>query len=107
MPSTLCAGSLRRRAVLLSVALCVLLVTGCAAKPKPAAPALMPALAPAYPEFQYPDVPASLRDPRATAALDRGWQYLQRNDISAAQREFQTALGRDQAFYPALAAQGY
>jgi tetratricopeptide (TPR) repeat protein len=67
----------------------------------------MPALAPAHPEFQYPDVPAALRDQRATAALDRGWQYLQRNDIRAARREFQTALERDQGFYPALAAQGY
>lgn len=98
----------RRRVACLATSLCaVWLVSGCAAKPKPAAPTLMPALAPAYPEFQYPDVPASLRDPKATAALDRGWQELQRNDIAAAQREFQTALGRDQTFYPALAAQGY
>jgi tetratricopeptide (TPR) repeat protein len=52
-------------------------------------------------------VPPSLRNPQAAAALERGWQKLQRNDIVAAQRDFDTALGRDQTFYPALAAQGY
>jgi tetratricopeptide (TPR) repeat protein len=67
----------------------------------------MPALAPAYPEFQYPAVPPALRDPAATAALDRGWQYLQRDDLTAARREFALALRRDQRFYPALTAQGY
>jgi tetratricopeptide (TPR) repeat protein len=97
------------RVCCLAASLCaVWFVSGCVPKPKPAtSPTLMPALAPAYPEFHYPDVPASLRDPRATAALDRGWQSLQRNDIAAAQREFQAALGSEQTFYPAIAAQGY
>jgi len=86
--------------------LCVAaLACGCAGKQK--SQTLMPALPPAYPEFQYPTVPAALRDPRATAALDRGWQYLQRNELPAARREFASALGNTGAFYPALAAEGY
>jgi tetratricopeptide (TPR) repeat protein len=82
------------------------LACSCAGKPT-SAPVLQPALAPAYPEFDFPTVPAALHDVNATAALDRGWQYLQRNDLPAAQREFAAAVGGNQTFYPALAAQGY
>ena len=103
------AGRTERRRARLSASVCVcvaVLACGCAGKQR-SAQTLMPALAPAYPEFQYPTVPPALRDPRATAALDRGWQHLQRNDLPAARREFASALGNAGTFYPALAAEGY
>jgi tetratricopeptide (TPR) repeat protein len=47
---------------------------------------------------------------RATAAvesLDRGWRYLQNDDLSSAGREFGRALQQNRAFYPARAGEGY
>ncbi|MEO8679748.1 MAG: tetratricopeptide repeat protein [Vicinamibacterales bacterium] len=45
--------------------------------------------------------------PALVAQLDRGWQYLQMDDMRSAEREFAAALKQQAAFYPAEAALGY
>jgi tetratricopeptide (TPR) repeat protein len=42
-----------------------------------------------------------------SAQLDRGWQLLQVDDVTAAEREFSAALKRQARFYPADTALGY
>ena len=86
-------GAFVRRCRELAVCASLLLTAGCASTTAPA-PALQAALPPAYPDFQYPAVPPSLHDARATASFERGWQLLQRNDTQAAEREFSAALRR-------------
>jgi tetratricopeptide (TPR) repeat protein len=57
---------------------------------------------PVYPDFVFPAVPAAMADNKALATrVDRGWRFLQANDLAAAQREFAAALSRDAGFYPA------
>src|SRR4051794_11624052 len=75
-------------------------LASCAVK---AAPPLPPALK--YPEFVYPlAVPASA--PQA-AAVDRGWRFLQNDDLRDADREFGAALKIDPAFAAARTGVGY
>jgi tetratricopeptide (TPR) repeat protein len=60
-------------------------VSACAVK---AAPPLPPTLK--YSEFVYPaPVPAAARE---ATAIDRGWRFLQNDDLQSAQREFAGAL---------------
>jgi tetratricopeptide (TPR) repeat protein len=54
----------------------------------------------------FPTAPADT-PPALTAQLDRGWQYLQFDDVRSAEREFAAALKQQAAFYPAEAALGY
>lgn len=62
--------------------------------------------APKHPDFLFPKAPEGT--PLAlTAQLDRGWQYLQLDDVRSAEREFGAALKQQAAFYPAEAALGY
>jgi tetratricopeptide (TPR) repeat protein len=78
----------------------VVLVSGCAMK---TAPPLPPTLK--YPEFIYPSaVPAAA--PQA-AAVDRGWRFLQNDDLTNADREFAAVLNAAPDFAPARTGQGY
>jgi len=76
------------------------LLTGCATKTPPVLP---PALK--YPDFVYPIVvPAAA--PQA-AAVDRGWRFLQSDDLKSAEREFMAALKVVPDFVPARTGEGY
>ena len=90
----------RRARVALPIVVAVM-AGACAAR-MPPAPAVL-----AYPEFIYPAVPASLQGSRAASSHDRGWRYLQLGETARAGREFESALERRSAFYPAMAGQGY
>jgi tetratricopeptide (TPR) repeat protein len=78
------------------------LTSACAKKVAPSVPT-----APKYAEFVYPSVPARLQASSGTASLDRGWRYLQNDDLGSAAREFGQALKLDRGFYPARAGEGY
>ena len=80
----------------------VLMLGACAAKAPPALPTALK-----YAEFMYPAVPAELRSPADAEQVDRGWRYLQNDDLASADREFAAALKRSPALYPALAGRGY
>ncbi len=75
------------------------------------APELAPppaTITPRYQEFVFPSVPDALvRDQRAVERHDRGWRFLQANDLRSADREFSAALKRNAAFFPAEAGLGY
>jgi tetratricopeptide (TPR) repeat protein len=78
----------------------LVLVAGCAMK---TAPPLPPALK--YPEFIYPAaVPAAAAQ---AAAVDRGWRFLQSDDLRSAEREFAAALKVVPDFVPARTGEGY
>jgi tetratricopeptide (TPR) repeat protein len=63
----------------------IALVAGCATK---TAPLLPPT--PKYPDFIYPTpVPAAARE---SMAIDRGWRFLQNDDLPSAEREFAGVL---------------
>ena len=83
--------------------LLVLLGAACAQKTEP--PALPGALK--YPDFMFPAVPAAMRATREAAGIDRGWRYLQNDNLGAAEREFAATLKSDSRFYPARAGEGY
>ncbi len=72
------------------------------------APKAPPALvgAPKHPDFMFPVAPEGAA-PDQAGRLDRGWQYLQLNDLRNADREFSAALKQQATFYPADAAIGY
>ena len=80
----------------------LMVLSACAAKAPPALPTALK-----YAEFMYPAVPAELRSPADAEQVDRGWRYLQNDDLAAADREFAAALKRSPALYPALAGRGY
>ena len=76
------------------------LVTGCAVKTAPPLPSTLK-----YPEFVYPSaVPAAA--PQA-AAVDRGWRFLQNDDLANADREFAAAMKAVPDFAPARTGEGY
>src|SRR3954467_11570041 len=95
--------STRKHWQLGAVAVLLAMVAGCAAKTMP--PPLPAVLK--YGEFIYPAVPAPLQSLGVAPAIDRGWQYLQNDDLGAAQREFERALKQNRTFYPARAGEGY
>lgn len=75
----------------------------CAACAVKTAPPLPPTLK--YPEFVYPSaIPAAA--PQA-AAVDRGWRFLQNDDLPNADREFAAALKTVPDFTPARTGEGY
>jgi tetratricopeptide (TPR) repeat protein len=79
------------------------LAASCAAR----APVVPPAPAsPSHPEFLYPTVPQGTDTIQATR-IERGWRYLQSDNLRNAQREFEAALQLQPSFYPAEAALGY
>ena len=80
----------------------LLVVSACATRLPPPLPAALK-----YPEFVSPTVPPALKTSDAAVSLDRGWRFLQNDDLGSAAREFARALGRDRRFYPARAGEGY
>ena len=76
------------------------LLSGCAVK---TAPPLPPTLK--YPDFVYPGAGAAA-EPQA-AAVDRGWRFLQNDDLKSAEREFAAALKAAPDFAPARTGEGY
>ena len=90
---------MRGRAVIVSL----LLVAGCATRTAP--PALPATLR--YPEFMYPALPAAYSNPDAAAQIDRGWRYLQNDDLGNAEREFAVAVKLTPGLYPAQAGSAY
>ncbi|MFA5907338.1 MAG: tetratricopeptide repeat protein [Vicinamibacterales bacterium] len=85
----------------MALCLCGIFLASCAPKAPPAVVG-----APKHPEFMFPTAPdGSLAE--QTARLDRGWQFLQLDDLRSAEREFSSALKQQPAFHPADAALGY
>ena len=80
----------------------LLVVSACATRLPPPLPAALK-----YPEFVSPTVPPALKTSDAAVSLDRGWRFLQNDDLGSAAREFARALGQDRRFYPARAGEGY
>ncbi len=80
----------------------LVVAAGCAANPAPPLPAAL-----AYAEFLYPAVPAGLAGEAAADRVDRGWRFLQNDNLQAADREFAAAVDRAPGFYPARAGVAY
>ena len=80
----------------------VVLVTGCAAR------SVMPPtpVAPRYPDFRYPLVPQGADSIQVTR-IERGWRYLQSDNVRNAEREFQAALKLQPSFHPAATGLAY
>jgi tetratricopeptide (TPR) repeat protein len=81
----------------------MLVMAGCATRAVP--PPLPPVLK--YPEFAFPAVPPALRQLPGAERIDRGWRFLQNDDLRNAEREFAAAVDRSPALYPAHAGEGY
>ena len=86
-----------------AAALVAIAIAGCATRT--AAPPLPAVLE--YPEFAYPTVPPALRQLPGADRVDRGWRYLQNDDLRNAEREFSAAAERSPELYPARAGAGY
>jgi len=78
-----------------------LMLSACAPKVAPVVTG-----APRHPEFVFPAAPTGSAANQA-ARLDRGWQFLQGDDLRGAEREFSGALKEEPKFYPAETALGY
>ena len=96
-------SSCRRAACRLGI-LCfvVALIAACATRVPPPMPTTL-----AYPEFPYPQVPASLATSPGASRIDVGWRYLQVNDLKNADLEFGVALKLGPRLYPARTGQGF
>jgi tetratricopeptide (TPR) repeat protein len=80
----------------------VVFVSGCAARSvMPPAP-----VAPRYPDFRYPLVPQGADSIQVTR-IERGWRYLQSDNVRNAEREFQAALKLQPSFHPAATGLAY
>jgi tetratricopeptide (TPR) repeat protein len=94
-----------RRLVALAI---VATFAACARPPKPLpTPVVSFPQFPQFPEFVVPAVPPGLSASPAAGFQDRGWRFLQAGDFKSAERELETALKADPAFYPAEAAFGW
>jgi tetratricopeptide (TPR) repeat protein len=65
------------------------------------------AVTPYYPDFVFPEIPAGVSDARVINEHNRGWRFLQANDLRQAEREFVRVLRRIPDFPPAETAMGY
>ncbi|MCA1586737.1 MAG: S-layer homology domain-containing protein [Acidobacteria bacterium] len=63
--------------------------------------------APRHPEFIYPVVSNDLQSTALPLQIERGWRYLQADDLRSAEREFATALKTAPRSQSAQAALGY
>ena len=72
------------------------LLAGCATRVVPPLPVAL-----AYPDFIYPTLPQPLGTADAAAGIDRGWRFLQNDDLENADREFAAASRRAPVLYPA------
>src|SRR5262245_35217531 len=61
---------------------------------------------PRYPDFRYPTVPQGTDSIQATR-VERGWRYLQADNLRNAEREFESALKLQPSFHPAQTGLGY
>ena len=59
-----------------------------------------PAPRPRHPDFVFPALPPGADAIQATR-IERGWRFLQSDDLRGAEREFASALQRDRTFHPA------
>ena len=82
--------------------LLIFVASACATRMAPPLPATLK-----YPEFIAPTVPPALNRSVAVATLDRGWRYLQNDDLASAATEFGQAVKQDRRFYPAVAGEAY
>lgn len=85
------------------VAAVLLVALGSACAPRTAPPVVT---APKHPDFIIPAVPDGA-SPVLRAGIQRGWQYLQADDIGSAEREFAAALKASPQSASAEAALGY
>ena len=85
-----------RRRACWRVLVLVTLVAGCTTRVAPSLPAAL-----AYPEFVYPTLPQLLRTADSAGYVDRGWRYLQNDDLGNAEREFAEGSQRSPGLYPA------
>ena len=84
--------------------LCVcalVVVSACAPKAPPALTG-----APKHPDFMFPIVPPGVVAEQASR-IERGWTYLQLDDLGNAEREFAAALKQQPSFHPAEAGLAY
>src|SRR5687768_18601400 len=65
-----------------------------------------PPAAPLHPDFRYPTLPEGTDSLQATR-IERGWRYLQADNLRSAEGEFEAALQTQPSFYPAETALGY
>lgn len=86
---------------------CTVMVFALAAACAPKAVPVPVVTAPRFPEFMQPPVPAELAATPAAQNHERAWTFLQAGDLRTADRELETALRTNPAFYPAETAAGY
>jgi tetratricopeptide (TPR) repeat protein len=102
---------MRKPAAVARISLAVLaILPGLAMMSQACAPRIVTApiiTAPKFPEFLQPPVPEALARDLAAPGFDRGWRFLQADDLRDADRELAAALRLSPAFYPAEAAAGY
>lgn len=98
-------GASARQAGVAGIAAIVIAAAG-ACGPKAAVP---PAnVAPKYPAYPTPDVPAALKvTPDVRDRHSLAWRRLQAGDLRGAQRDFAALLKQQPAFYPAETGLGY
>jgi tetratricopeptide (TPR) repeat protein len=85
----------------------MLLASACASSSTTAVP--LPGVSTAaFPEFVQPAIPEHFgRYPAAVASVNRGWRFLEANDLGGAEREFRAAVRSSTDFYPGETALGY
>src|SRR5687768_2140247 len=76
----------------IAIGLVLAAMAGCATRTAPPLPAAL-----AYPEFMYPVAAAGTNSPEDSAAVDRGWRFLQNGDVRNAEREFTAVVRRSPA----------
>lgn len=79
-----------------------LLLSACAPKAPPSLPAAL-----RHPDFVYPTVPGPLAGTAGAERIERGWRFLQNDDLRNADREFGDATRRNPSLYPAQTGFGY
>ncbi len=82
-----------------------LVMAMCAACAVKTAPPLPPSLT--YPDFVYPTVTPTPAAALQASAVERGWRFLQTDDLKSADREFAAALKATPDFFPARTGEGY
>lgn len=93
----------RRRRAALAIAV-LALVAACAKKPVTVP---VPAGAPRFTDFVYPDAAPDLAAPEVQGRHAAAWQFLQAGESESAEREFNAVLKQAPGFYPADTGLGY
>ena len=87
-----------------AAAACLTIVLASCAAPVPAP---LPPPATKHPDFVFPAVPPALQGTEVAELVERGWRFLQNDNLEVASLEFRAALVRASGFYPAHTGQGY